>query len=56
MTPGIPAVELAANLAKTKRSLDDDASGSTESLDFEHEKWTDDEDGLLQGVSKRFAL
>lgn len=53
MTPGIPAVELAANLAKTKRSLDDDASGSTESLDFEHEKWTDDEDGLLQGFLLR---
>lgn len=56
MAPDIPAVELAVNLTKTKRSLEDDASSSTESLDFEHETWTDDEDGLLQGVSKRFAL
>ncbi|OXG30215.1 hypothetical protein C367_01890 [Cryptococcus neoformans Ze90-1] len=49
MAPDIPAVELAVNLTKTKRSLEDDASSSTESLDFEHETWTDDEDGLLQG-------
>lgn len=56
MAPDIPAVELTVNLTKTKRSLEDDASSSTESLDFEHETWTDDEDGLLQGVSKRFAL
>lgn len=56
MASDIPAVELAVNLTKTKRSLEDDASSSTESLDFEHETWTDDEDGLLQSVSKRFAL
>ncbi|ADV24960.1 hypothetical protein I305_02283 [Cryptococcus gattii E566] len=49
MTPDIPAVELGAMLTRRKRSLEDDASSTTESLDFEHEKWTDDEDGLLQG-------
>lgn len=49
MTPDIPAVELGAMLSRRKRSLEDDASSTTESLDFEDEKWTDDEDGLLQG-------
>lgn len=56
MTPDIPAVELGAMLTRRKRSLEDDASSTTESLDFEREKWTDDEDGLLQGVSTKTCI
>lgn len=56
MTPDIPAVELGAMLTRRKRSPEDDASSTTESLDFEHEKWTDDEDGLLQGVSTKTCV
>lgn len=56
MTPDIPAVELGAMLSRRKRSLEDDASSTTGSLDFEDEKWTDDEDGLLQGVSTKTCV